>query len=79
MDSRLVGLHRKDVCLHAGEPYPVSRNSPPLRGLVLARPSDVKASDTKNKDGVNIDAEEQAWARQAESHTEPPERTEAWG
>lgn len=43
--------------------------------MVLARPSDVKASDTKNKDGVNIDAEEQAWARQAESYTEPPERT----
>lgn len=47
--------------------------------MVLARPSDVKASDTKNKDGVNIDAEEQVWARQAESHTQPPERTEAWG
>lgn len=37
--------------------------------MVLARPGDVKASDTKNKDGVTIDAEEQAWARQAGSHT----------
>lgn len=41
--------------------------------MVLARPSDVKASDTKNKDGVNIDADEQGRARQAALFRGPPE------